>query len=93
MIFFVRVKQSNNFSNKQAFPSSVSQPNKAKPDSQSVNTNDPDYLDCLTVDRPGAIDPIISRLDAKYRAQVVRDPYPEMTAARHTFLTRAIMRR
>jgi len=27
-------------------------PNKAKPDSQSVNTNDPDYLDCLTVDRP-----------------------------------------
>ena len=28
-------------------------PNKAKPDSQSVNTNDPDYLDCLTVDRPG----------------------------------------
>jgi hypothetical protein len=49
----VMVKQSNNFPIKQAFLLSISQTNNAMSVSQTVNTNVPHYLDCLTVDRPG----------------------------------------
>lgn len=48
----VMVKQSNNFPIKQAFLLSISQTNNAMSVSQTVNTNVPHYLDCLTVDRP-----------------------------------------
>jgi hypothetical protein len=48
----VMVKQSNNFPIKQAYSGSISQTNNMKPVSQTVNTNRPQYLACLTVDRP-----------------------------------------
>lgn len=48
----VMVKQSNNFPIKQAYLWSISQTNNVKSVSQTVNTNRPHYLDCLTVDRP-----------------------------------------
>jgi hypothetical protein len=48
----VMIKQSNNFPMKQAYLRSISQTNNVKSVSQTVNTNRPHYLDCLTVDRP-----------------------------------------
>jgi hypothetical protein len=51
----VMVKQSNNFPIKQAYLRSISQTNNVKSVSQTVNTDRPHCLDCLTVDRPGLL--------------------------------------